>query len=216
MKRNKRRLAATVTTGFAALALATAACSTSAPSAAPNTGATSTPAASPTVSTVTATPTPSPSIGGFVFAASDIVAYYQTLGYTCAAEQPSATAAGFFVRSCSLLDPDGRTREIGVVTDPAHLVANGFASIAGTGSEVFLDPAVALEPLSAFLGAMLGPEQGAALVPWLAAHLGDPYAETTLGPITAATYTEGPNLHSKLYVELGNQEYLAAPGTPTP
>lgn len=216
MKRNERRVNATL---FAAacvgLLLAAAACSSSAPSASSNASAGPTPSPSPS-SSPALTPTAAPSIGGFVFAANDIIGYYETLGYTCAAEQPSATAAGFAVRTCSMLDPEDRTRDIGVVTDPTHRVANGFASLAGTGSEAFLDPVVALEPLAAFLGAMLGEEQGSALLPWLAAHLGDAYAETTAGPITVATYTDGPNLHSKLYVELGNQEYLTAPGTPTP
>ncbi len=218
MKRNNRRVNATLfAAACVALLLTAAACSSTAPSASSNASAGPTPSPSPSPSISPApTPTPAPSIGGFVFAADDIIGYYQTLGYTCAAEQPSATAAGFSVRTCSLLDPEGRTREIGVVTDPTHRVANGFASLAGTDSDTFLDPVVALEPLAAFLGAMLGEEGGAALLPWLAAHLGDAYAETTAGPITVATYTDGPNLHSKLYVELGNQEYLTAPGTPTP
>jgi hypothetical protein len=191
-----------------------AACGTATPSATPGSpGPTQppTPTIAPSPST-SAVASPAPTIGGFVFAAADIVGYYQTLGYTCTAEQPSATADGFAVRTCSLLDPAGRTRVVGVVTDPAGLVANGFATVAGTSSETVLDPTVALEPLAAFLGAMLGQEQGAALVPWLAAHLGDSYAQTTAGPITVATYTDAANVHSKLYLELANDEYLSAPG----
>ena len=193
-----------------------AACGTSGPSATPGVPE-PTPPPTPTLeASSSAQSSPGPTVGGFVFAAADIVGYYETLGYTCTGEQPSATAVGFTVRTCSLLDRAGRTRVIGVVTDAAGLVANGFASVAGASGETVLDPTVALDPLAAFLGAMLGEEQGAALVPWLAGHLGDAYAETTAGPITVATYTDAADQHSKLYLELANDEYLNAPGTPPP
>jgi hypothetical protein len=157
------------------------------------------------------TPSPAPTNEGFPFAPSAIVGYYESLGYTCGDERPSTVVEGFAVQTCTLLDPHGRTRTIGVVTDPDGLVANGFASIKGTSDETFLEPTAALEPLSAFLGAMLGEERGADLVPWLAGHLGDTYAETTSGPITVATYTPTAEDHSTLTVEVGNDEYLDAP-----
>lgn len=206
---------ATLLAGLATLALLTAACSPAEPSVTVGPTVQVTPAPSPSPAVPTGTPTQTQAIDGFAFAADDIVGYYQTLGYQCTADQPSATAAGFLVRTCELVDSAGRTRNVGVVTDPAGRVANGFASIAGTSSETVLDPAVALEPLGAFLGAMLGEEQGGALVPWLAAHLGDAYAQTTLGTITVATYTDAADIHSRLYLELGNDEYLNAPGAPT-
>jgi hypothetical protein len=167
--------------------------------------------------TEAATPSPVPTNEGFPFAADAITGYYETLGYACGDARPSSIAAGFRVRTCTLVDPDGRTRTIGVVTDAAGLVANGFASISGApDDEAFLDPTVALELLSAFLGAMLGAEPGAKLVPWLAGHLGDTYAQTTAGPITVGTYIPGPDDHSTLTVEVGNDAYLNAPGTPGP
>jgi hypothetical protein len=197
--------------GILASIVVVAACGTATPSTTPAPPQ-PTPPPTPTVApSPSSSDSPAPTVGGFVFAARDIVGYYQTLGYTCTDEQPSATAEGFSVRMCSLLDPAGRTRQVGVVTDPAGLVANGFASVAGTSAETVLDPTIALEPLAAFLGAMLGEEQGAALVPWLAGHLGDAYAQTTAGPITVATYTDAANVHSKLYLELANDEYLNAP-----
>jgi len=190
-----------------------AACATATPSGTPQSPG-PTPPPTPTLAASPSTgvsASPAPTVGGFVFAAVDIVGYYQGLGYACSPEAPSATAEGFIVRTCSLVDPAGRTRAVGIVTDPAGLVANGYASVAGTSSETILDPTVALEPLAAFLGAMLGQEQGAALVPWLAGHLGDSFARTTAGPITVATYTEAADAHSKLYLELANDEYLQAP-----
>jgi hypothetical protein len=162
------------------------------------------------------TASPAPTNEGFPFAASAITGYYESLGYTCGDIRPSTIVEGFDVQACTLLDPDGRTRTIGVVTDPDGLVANGFASIKGTSDEPFLEPTVALEPLSAFLGAMLGEAAGTDLVPWLAGHLGDAYAETTAGPITVATYTPTVDDHATLTVEVGNDEYLDAPPASPP
>jgi hypothetical protein len=101
---------------------------------------------------------------------------------------------------------------LGVVTDPDGGLADGFASVQGTKTETFLAPVDALDPLAGFLGAMLGSDQGAALLPWLAGHLGDAHAKTTIGPITVATYTESADDHSKLHVEVANQTYLDASG----
>jgi hypothetical protein len=157
-------------------------------------------------------PRPAATNEGFPFAATAIAGYYETLGYGCTDERPSTLAEGFRVRTCTLIDPDGRTRTVGIVTDTDGLVANGFASISGAAGEAILDPAVVLEPLSAFLGAMLGDEPGAALVPWLAGHLGDTYAQTMAGAITVATYTPAPDDHSTLTVEVANDDYLSAPG----
>jgi hypothetical protein len=149
---------------------------------------------------------------GFAFAADDVVAYYVSQGYTCYETQPSTKARGFAVRTCELVDDAGRTKVIGVVTDPAGGLANGFASVQGTATETFLPPVEALDPLAGFLGAMLGEEEGSTLLPWLAGHLGDGYAETAAGPIKVATYTESADDRSKLYVEVANQAYLDAPG----
>lgn len=178
------------------------------------------PSLAPTVATSGA-PSPSGPIGspgatanatGFAFAADDVLAYYESQGYTCSASQLSTKARGFFVRSCELVDAAGRKRVIGLVTDPAGGLANGFASVEGTDTETFLAPEEALDPLAGFLGAMLGEAEGSTLLPWLAGHLGDAYAETAAGPIKVATYTESADDHSKLYVEVANQVYLDAPG----
>jgi hypothetical protein len=157
---------------------------------------------------------PAPS-AGFAFDAESIVGYYETLGYACATVQPSAKAAGYSYRSCQLVDTAGRTRVVGVVTDPADELADAYASVAGSSSETVLDPAVALEPLAAFLGATLGKTQGESLLQWLANDLGDAYVTTTIGDLTVATYTASPADHSKLFVEIANRAYLEAPA-PSP
>jgi hypothetical protein len=177
-------------------------------------GPTTSPSSPSTTGAATATPSPAPTNEGLPFGASAIAGYYETLGYACGAERPSSIADGFRVRTCSLVDPDGRTRTIGVVTDADGLVASGFASIEGAADETFLEPTAVLEPLAAFLGAMLGEQAGTDLVPWLAAHLGDSYAQTTSGPITVATYTPTPEDHLTLTVEVGNDAYLES-GAPS-
>jgi hypothetical protein len=195
-----------------------------------STAVSSGPTASPSLTTASLPPTsalPSPSEApgsqsptvnstGFAFAAEDIAAYYETQGYVCSAPQPSTTAAGYTVRSCQTTDDAGRTRIIGLVTDPEGRLANGFAIVKGTEAETILAPIDALDPLAGFLGAMLGEEQGAALLTWLASHLGDTYAETTSGPIKVATYTESEDDHSTLYVEVANQAYLDASPAASP
>jgi len=173
------------------------------------------PPLTPTTAAV-GSPPPSASVapqrsGGFAFDAESILGYYQGIGYACVAMQPSTQAAGYSVRTCQLVDADGRTRVVGIVTDPADDVADAYASVAGNGSETVLEPSVALEPLAAFLGATLGKDPGEAALPWLASHLGDAYVTTTVGDLTLATYTASAEDHSKLYVELANRAYLEAP-----
>ena len=147
----------------------------------------------------------------FPFPADAIVGYSESQGYVCSAGKPSTEAAGFLFRRCELTDGDGRIRVVGIVTDTEGALADGFASLEGTSTEPILDPVVALDPLSGFLGAMLGEPEGEALLPWLASHLGDTYATTSVGDVTIATYTEAADDHSKLYLEVANQAYLDAP-----
>lgn len=168
---------------------------------------------SPSASLQPTGPTPAPS--GFAFDAESVILYYASRGYTCTDPQPSAHAADHLFRSCQLVDPDGRTLVVGLVTDPAGDLADGFASVEGAESETFLEPVVALEPLAGFLGAMLGETRGEDLLPWLAGHLGDAYAETSVGTLKVATYRESETDHSRLYVEVATPGYLESP-TPAP
>jgi hypothetical protein len=124
---------------------------------------------------------------------------------------PSSEAAGHFYQGCQLVDGDGRTLVIGLVTDPAGNLADAYASVQGTAGETILNPTDALDHLAGFLGAMLGEERGTSLLEWLAGHLGDAYAETTIDTLTVGTYTASETDHSRLYLELGSQGYLDAP-----
>lgn len=165
----------------------------------------------PPAATASIQPVPS---GGFAFDPESIVGYFQSIGYQCVQRQPSATAAGYQFESCRLVDGDGRTRTLGLVTDQSDSVADATFSIRGADGETILDPVAVLEPFGSFLGAFLGEEQGTALLPWLAAHLGDADARTTLGELTIAAYTDTPDDHSKLTLEIANHAYLEAPAPP--
>ena len=169
----------------------------------------STPLPSPSPSESSISATPSASTTSFAFAVEDVVAYYERQRFACSGQQASA-AVGFAVRMCEMTDEAGRTRVVGLVTDPDGGLANGFASVKGTDAETILVPMDAMDPLAAFLGVMLGREQRVALLPWLTSHLGDVYAETASGLIKVTTYTESEGDHSKLYVEVANPVYLDA------
>lgn len=174
----------------------------------PATSAPQGPSASPLPS---ATVLPTAAASGFAFSADAILAYYQSLGYTCSEPKPSTTAAGYTYHSCQSQDPEGRSLVVGLVIDPDGALADALASVQDTVQETVLAPTDALAPLSAFLGAILGEERGSALLTWLAGHLGDDYAETISVDLRVATYTASETDHSRLYVEIANQSYLDSP-----
>lgn len=206
-------LALLVVVGCAPQALPTIGPTSTVPTAAPPSAAS--PATSASIVPGSIVPgSADPIDGGFAFDAESILGYYETLGYACEPPRPSTQAAGHTVRSCSLVDAHGRQRLVSIVTDPVGDIAQALTSIDGTASEPILDPVVALEPFAAFLGATLGAAQGESLLPWLAMHLGDEFATTTLGELTLATYRESPQDHSTLYLEIANQDFLESP-TPT-
>jgi len=185
-------------------------CST-APSARPTaTETTSAPTASPPAATESSLPTPAPS--GFAFSDEGVIGYYQGQGFVCDDVQPSTSASGFFYQGCQKVDAKGRTLVIGLTTDAAGTLADGFASVQGAAGETILDPTDAMDHLAGFLGAMLGDVRGTSLVEWLAGHLGDAFAQTTVDILTVATYTHSASDHSRLYVELAGPSYLNAPG----
>ena len=163
----------------------------------------------PATQSASSLPTPAPS--GFGFSVEAVIAYYEGQGFTCDQIEPSATATGYFFQECQLLDADGRTLALGFVTDPSGNLADGYASVQGRADEPILDPTDALDHLSGFLGAMLGEARGTSLLEWLAGHLGDAYAETTIDVLTVATYTKSPTDHSWLFLEIADQDYLDAP-----
>ena len=154
-------------------------------------------------------PTPAPS--GFAFSDEAVIGYYETGGFVCDEIQPSATAAGYFFQGCQKEDPDGRMLAIGLVTGPSGDLADAYASVLGSPDETILEPTAALDHLSGFLGAMLGEDRGSSLLEWLAGHLGDAYAQTRIDTLTVATYSQSQTDHSRLYLELANQDYIGAP-----
>jgi len=194
------------------LAVLVVGCTTASPTTGPSVGVAGTASLTAPPASLEPPPSPAPTAPvGFAFDAESIVGYYQGLGYACTDPGPSSQAEGYLYRSCRLVDADGRTRVVGLVTDQADDLADAFASIQGRESESVLEPTIALEPLAAFLGATLGPTQGEAMLPWLAGHLGDAYSKTSIADLTLATYTATADDHSKLSVEIANRAYLDAP-----
>jgi hypothetical protein len=210
---DRMHIVRTALSGVALVAVLSGCTTSASPSAVATAAPSGGPVATTAVGSAPASPSiePVPSAGFFAFDAESIVGYYATLGYSCGAVQPSTQAAGYSFRSCQLVDTDGRTRAIGIVTDAADDVADAYASVRGGASETVLEPSAVIDPFAAFLGAMLGESQGASVLPWLAGHLGDTYVTTTLGELTIATYTQSADDHSKLSVEIANAAYLAAP-----
>jgi len=154
-------------------------------------------------------PTPAPS--GFAFSVEAVIGYYETRGFICDEIQPSATAAGHFYQGCQMEDADGQTLAVGFVTNASGDLADAYASVRAPANEPFLEPTHALDHLSGFLGAMLGEVRGTSLLEWLAGHLGDEYAQTTIDTLVVATYTQSATDHSRLYLELADRDYINAP-----
>ena len=154
---------------------------------------------------------PTPAASGFAFSVEAVIGYYEGTGLVCDEIEPSATAAGHFFQGCQMVDADGRTLSLGFVTDPSGDLADGYASVRGRQDEPFLEPAAAMDHLAGFLGAMLGDERGTSLLEWLAGHLGDAYAQTTIDVLSVATYTPSPTDHSMLTLEIASRDYLHAP-----
>ena len=156
-------------------------------------------------------PVASAAAGPFAFSADAITSFYEGASLECNAPAPSTTAAGWFVRTCQGENADGRPVAIGVITDLSDELGAGFATVTARPDEDLLEPTDAIDTLSGFLAAMLGEEPATELLPWLAGHLGDEYAETTIGEVTVATYTESPDDPTRIYVEVDGPAYLAAP-----
>jgi hypothetical protein len=146
----------------------------------------------------------------FAFDAESVIGFYAGEGMSCSTPTASTKAAGWTVQTCQGKDAAGRPTAIGVVTDPDGRIGNGFASVTALPDEDFLAPTDALDMLSGFLGAMLGDEAASGLLPWVAGHLGDEYAETRFGAGTIATYTESPDDPTRIYIEVAGPTYLAA------
>jgi hypothetical protein len=155
----------------------------------------------------------SAAVGPFAFGPDAILGFYEREGLACQQPVPSKTAAGWSVTTCQGSDPTGRPVAIGLITDEDGALGAGFATVTALPSEDLLDPENAIDGLSGFLAAMLGEEVATQQLPWLAGHLGDEYAETTVGDLTVATYIESPDDPTRIYVEIDGREFLAAPST---
>jgi hypothetical protein len=174
----------------------------------------SAPSVSPLVELTPAPPSParSSAVDGFAFEGEDVLAYYAGQGYTCGGWRTSTVVAGMSQSDCVLADDAGRRRLIRLVVDADGALADGWAGISAADDDQSLAPIDALESLAGFLGAMLGEERGAAVLPWFAEHLGDEHADTEAGALRIATYTRTDDDTAWLYVEVARPDYLDLAG----
>jgi hypothetical protein len=221
--------------GSLAGALLVAGCGGSAatPSAAPSTGPTATPAtatpvpatpaptaepgtAAPATSAPTASDGPAatndPALGGFAFPAADVIAYYQGVGLACGAPAASTQATGYKVTKCVGTDSAKQlTTVVALVTDPDGVTGDAFAGVLGSDGKTLPKPEDAITGLAFFLGAMLGKTDGTTGSTWLAQHLGEKMAQTTIGGILVATFPGDAATGIGYYVETANQAFIDAP-----
>jgi hypothetical protein len=209
-------------TAIVATALGPAACASVEPSRSPSSAGTPTATATPAVQTPgnsaapaspSGVPDASPAARPFPFSPDAILGFYEGEGLACQQPVPSKTAAGWNVTTCQGTDVTGRPVAVGLITDQDGGLGAGFATVTALPGEDLLEPENAIDGLSGFLAAMLGEEAATQQLPWLAGHLGDEYAETTVGDLTVATYIESPDDSTRIYLEIDGREYLAAPST---
>jgi hypothetical protein len=184
----------------------TAAPATPAPTVAPATAApTIAPAGSPTA-------TKDPALGGFAFPAAQVLSYYGSNGLTCGDPAPSPQATGYTITRCVGTDDTTKlTTIVAVVTDPDGVIGDAFAGVLASDGKTMPKPADAITGLGFFLGAMLGEADGTEAVTWLAQHMGETMAQTTINDMLVATYPGDEATGVGYYVETANQAFLNAP-----
>ncbi len=204
-----------------------AASPTPAPTAAPTPAPTAAPTAAPPTPSSTAAPateaptiapadspaaTKDPALGGFVFPAAQILSYYESNGLTCGDPSPSTQAAGYTITRCVGTDDTTKlTTIVAVVTDPDGVMGDAFVGVLGSDGKTMPKPEDAITGLGFFLGAMLGEADGTAAVTWLAQHMGEEMAQTTINDMLVATYPGDESTGLGYYVETANQAFLNAP-----
>jgi hypothetical protein len=204
-----------------------AATPTAAPTAVPTTAPTPAPTAAPATPAPTAAPataaptiapadspaaTKDPALGGFAFPAAQILAYYGSNGLKCGDPTPSTQAAGYTITRCVGTDDTTKlTTIVAVVTDPEGVMGDAFVGVLGSDGKTMPKPEDAITGLGFFLGATLGETDGTAAVTWLAQHMGEEMAQTTINDMVVATYPGDEATGLGYYVETANQAFLNAP-----
>jgi hypothetical protein len=103
------------------------------------------------------------------------------------------------------------TTIVAVVTDPDGVTGDAFAGVLGSDGKTTPKPEDAITGLGFFLGAMLGETDGTAAVTWLAQHMGETMAQTTISDMLVATYPGDEATGLGYFVEVANQAFMNAP-----
>ena len=153
-----------------------------------------------------------PALGGFAFPPEQVLGYYQGDGFTCDPATPSTQSAGYMMVRCYKPDETTNlTTLVVVVADENSVTGNAFAGVVSTDSTTQPTAEQAIEPLSFFLGAMLGETVGMEAGIWLAANIGEEMTQTTVGDIVVATYPGDAETGLGYYVEVANKAFIDAP-----
>jgi hypothetical protein len=150
--------------------------------------------------------------GGFAFKASDVMDYYKSVGFTCADPTASTQAKGYQVHRCTSTDSAKQlTTIVGIVVDATGMTGDAFAGVLDANSKDMPANADASTPLLTFMGAMLGETAGTQAGIWLASHMGEKQAQTTVGDMVVATYTENDANGVGVFGEVANKTFMDAP-----
>jgi hypothetical protein len=150
--------------------------------------------------------------GGFAFKATDVLDYYRSVGLTCADPTASTQAKGYQVYRCTSTDSAKQlTTIVGIVVDPSGVTGDAFAGVLDANGKTMPANADASTPLLTFMGAVLGETAGTRAGIWLVSHLGEKQAQTTVGDMVVATYTENDANGVGVYGEVANKTFMDAP-----
>jgi hypothetical protein len=150
--------------------------------------------------------------GGFAFKASDVMDYYKSVGFTCADPTASTQAKGYQVYRCTTTDSAKQlTTIVGIVVDPSGVTGDAFAGVLDANGKTMPSNTDASTPLLKFMGAMLGETAGTQAGIWLVSHMGEKQAQSTVGDMVVATYTENDANGVGIYGEVANKAFMDAP-----
>ena len=203
--------------GSSAATTSPAASATTAPTATPAPTASPSPTPSPTASptptpapTATPSPTPDPSQGAalFKFAPSEVIAYYKSVGFKCAAENKALI--GYVIQQCTKTTKNAPTAMISIAWSTADGVTQygyaGYYNKDGAKKPAASDAGV---DLGTFIGALLGTDDGTVVAKWMDNNFGTKVSDTYKG-LLVFSYPLDAKPGSGYFFEISTPEFQKA------
>jgi hypothetical protein len=205
--------------GSSATSPSPAAIASAAPTATLAPTATPAPTASPTASpsptlapTATPSPTPDPSQGAalFKFAPADVLAYYKGTGFKCDAQNTALT--GYVIQQCHKVVKNTPTSMVSLAWSTADGgIQYGYAGYYNKDGAKKPDPKAAAQHLGAFIGALLGTDDGTPVAQWSVTNFGSKVKDTYKG-LEVFSYPLDSKPGSGYFFEIATPEFLKAVG----